>query len=114
VEVSKRPLAEGLSEILLHTVDRFRDISPEKLETHIRIAQHILSTEAQKNSPIVFVLENFMNRTRALLHEASALPGSNVAGLRKNQKSKKTPLPHRSVRFADAPTPLETMLALAS
>ncbi len=114
IEVSRRPLAEGLSEILLHTVERFRDISPTVLETHILITRQILAAGSHKNSPISFVAENFVNRTRALTHATSSLPGDNVVRMGKTQKSKKTTPPHRLIRFAEAPTPLETMLALAS
>jgi hypothetical protein len=122
VEVSKRPLAEDLSLLLIQTLERFRDISPDALFSQTSLVKQIVNLSLQKDTSISFVAEEFLNSADALVADARNVPFGKVLAFatpgkpRKGEKRGHTK-PSKSIQdvnFGTEPTPLETVLTLAS
>lgn len=114
IEISKRPLAEAIAGILVNHVAIFRDISPEHLEAQVQLARQIArSSLAKASSVAVPLVALFEQMTQELLDDTSGT-NSKVIPIGRGKKIRKPKATPRSSRIGAEPSPLETMLSLAS
>lgn len=113
-EVSKRSLAESLGAVLVQTLEHFGDLSNESLESQSIAARQILSMGLQKPSSAMSVLEEIIENVSAIITDAMHKASGNVVSIQKAHKPKKLRAAPKAVRIGNEPSPLETILALAS
>ncbi len=114
VEVSRRDLAESLSNVLLKNIELFRDISPDALENQVSVALRIIAITSQKSSSATILLRDFVMQANAMASDAQNFSSTKIVSIGRARKAKKTRSSAKSLRFSEEPTPLETILALAS
>jgi hypothetical protein len=114
IDVSKRPLAESLAGILTQHVAVFQDISPEHLNSQIQAARQIVKSSLVKGSSVAIpIVALFEEMTQELLDRCNGVP-EKVIPIGRAKKIRKLKGTARAPRIGTEPSPLETMLSLAS
>lgn len=113
VEVGRKSLAQSLAMILLEHLQQFKDISSEMHRQQVMDCLKIVNPSSHSNSSIVDVLANFSDVALQSLQDSSKTSGV-VVSMAARQKAAKVGLKSKAVKFGPEPTPLESILALAS
>lgn len=113
IEVGRKSLAQSLSAILLEHLAQFKTISLDMHRAQVNDCLIIARTSAQHSSSIADVLENFTENALQTLQPESK-SNKAVVEIASKQKAAKTSYKWKSIKFGQEPTPLESILALAS
>jgi DNA-directed RNA polymerase subunit F len=113
IEVGRKSLAQSLSMILLEHLEQFKTISADMHREQVNDCLQIARASAHQNSSIADVLENFAENAIQSLQPASK-SNKTVVSFASKQKAAKIGHKWKSVKFGQEPSPLESILALAS
>lgn len=112
VDVSQRQLAENIGKILIKHLTVFRDVSKDLLSEQVQLAVQIVANGPQIKGQRSPAIEDFLKEAKTLLDQSAAHDSSKVLPLSKVRKSKDPQI--KFAKIGEKPSPLESMLQLAS
>ena len=110
IDVSQKSLSESISRILIKHLSLFKDVSLDSFKEQVGLSLQLLSGNSRttRNS----VLEDFTKEARIMLELVQGQQSGKIVSIGKAKKVKEQPI--KIAKIGEKPSPLESLLQLAS